>query len=199
MWNILGYHRAIHWHTGNNLMGNQSCKNCIYIQVQLEQICPQLSPLFVLSTAFWLDASCVMLDFQLLNRRINGNTDVASSLSTSTLHPQRSSTEVPVFTFGWPEFPRSAAGAHCNEASPRYLTDYKGKMLCNGSIEMKCSYGRHTSLLGSSFSCINYSLARKKTESWPETWMTECVFMFYVKDAGFPSIFTRLHCPGKDL
>ena len=151
--------------------GKSEFQKCIYTQMQLEQICPWLSPLFVLSMDFWLDSSCFMLDFQLLNRRTNGNAALASSSSASTLlHPQRSFTEILAFLSGWPEFPHSALGTHYNKASPLYLTEYKGKMLR--------SYGRHSSLLGSSFSCSNYSLAGKKTESWPEMWMIACVCIY---------------------
>lgn len=66
-----------------------------------------------------------MLDFQLLNGRTNGNTDAAFSSSASTLHPQRSSTEILAFISGWPEFPHSAAGTHCNEASLDYIVPEK--------------------------------------------------------------------------
>lgn len=65
-------------------------QKCIYSQMRLKQFSPRLSPLFVLSMDFWLDSSGFMLDFQLLNRRTNGNGDLASSSSASTLHPQRS-------------------------------------------------------------------------------------------------------------
>lgn len=128
-----------------------------------------------------------MVDFQLLNRQTNRNADLASSSSGSTLHPQRSYRNP-----GCPECPWSAAGAHCNEASSLFLTCYTGKMLR--------SYGRHTSLIGSSFPCINYPEAGKKTESWPEIRMIECVGIYVLCQAtGFPYIFTRLHCFREDV
>lgn len=100
--------------------------------------------------------------------------------------------ETLAFVSGCPRFPWSAAGAHGNEASPLYLTCYSGKMLH--------SHRRHTSLIGSSFLCINYPVAGKKTKSWPEIGTIECVSIYVLCQAtGFPYISTRLHCFRKNL